>query len=843
MKKNAGRIVLAVLLVITAAWVATVRWVLSTWAHLTLEQLVYQLKAPMEGTSTDIVLQGVVQIGLPLLAALIIAVILLRKVSNKKVYAVLACAAVLADIAAGAMVWNRLDIRTYLDSQGKPSTFIEDHYADPATVGLTFPEKKRNLIYIFLESMEMTYSDTENGGGFEQNVIPELTQLAEENESFAGDSGILNGGHCTSGATWTMGGMFAQTSGLPLKISIGGNNMNTQSAFFPSITTLGDILAQEGYRQILMIGSDADFGGRKLYFQGHGGYEMQDYAYAKEQGLIPQDYSVWWGYEDEKLFANAKAELTELAAGDEPFNLTLLTVDTHTEDGYVCRLCGDEFGDNQYANVIACSSRQVADFVKWIQQQDFYEDTSIVISGDHLTMDSDFCDDVSSRYDRKVYTTYINAAVQPETEKTRVYTTLDNFPTTLAAMGVKIDGDRLGLGTNLFSDVPTLAEEYTVDGLNRELKRKSEFMEILGEIDERRNYVQEESVGDRTADVEVTALGNDRIAIEISAMNEPSVRKVFVQLSDEDGENVQSVEAEQQPDRTWHTEMDISPYERSFGKMKVWIETNKGKEYTVYKFNGNLNLACKTDFEKYLKNLQQLDKNEYTIFLAIRDEGTRSFTDTMQTELEELGFSAKLSGEYRTSYLAIRNQGKISEQIGYAELQKDGTLPNGMSYHAVSSGSGYGEATILEIDGRDYALNTRGFNAVIYDSVGERVVSSTAFDTYGIPWAEISIEKQKNGKYRVETAEITGAKKGIAEVLLVAWDEKTAQKAKAFTLEKTDDYACAGEVNLKKLDTKDCWLEFYLVGNDGNRTLFAKLHGDLDELAAELAAELAQDAA
>ena len=59
----------------------------------------------------------------------------------------------------------------------------------------------------------------------------------------------------------------------------------------------------------------------------------------------------------------------------------MLTVDTHFEDGYVCDECDDTFGDNQYANVMACSSRRVAEFVKWVQSQDFYENTTIVISG------------------------------------------------------------------------------------------------------------------------------------------------------------------------------------------------------------------------------------------------------------------------------------------------------------------------------------------------------------------------------------------------------------------------------------------------------------------------------
>lgn len=63
------------------------------------------------------------------------------------------------------------------------------------------------------------------------------------------------------------------------------------------------------------------------------------------------------GYEDQKLFTYAKKELQELASGDQPFNLTLLTVDTHFEDGYPCKICPDTYGDNQYANVMACSSR------------------------------------------------------------------------------------------------------------------------------------------------------------------------------------------------------------------------------------------------------------------------------------------------------------------------------------------------------------------------------------------------------------------------------------------------------------------------------------------------------
>ena len=66
-------------------------------------------------------------------------------------------------------------------------------------------------------------------------------------------------------------------------------------------------------------------------------------------------------------------------------------------------------------------------------------------------------------YTRTVYNLFINPAVTPVETQNRQFSTLDMFPSTLAAMGVKIDGDRLALGTNLFSEKKTLIEEYGFD--------------------------------------------------------------------------------------------------------------------------------------------------------------------------------------------------------------------------------------------------------------------------------------------------------------------------------------------------------------------------------------------
>ncbi|WP_302234836.1 sulfatase-like hydrolase/transferase [[Ruminococcus] lactaris] len=511
----------------------SVRWMFATWTNLSMDELVYHLTAPLDGTNTDMIWDYVRVCAVPtILVIFFLILILIAWRKKEKVHlfrGIINLVALVGIIVMLGYTWTELGVGDYLKDQNTESKFIEDEYVDPTDVEVVFPEQKRNLIYIFLESMETTYSDVDDGGAFDENVIPELTEIAQTNEDFSGADPKLNGGYSLAGTTWTMGAMFAQTSGLPLNISISANDMDTQDSFFPGVTTLGDILSDAGYTQTLLIGSEAQFGGRKLYFQEHGNYEMEDYSYAIENGLIPSDYKVWWGYEDQKLFEFAKEKLLQLSQGDEPFNLTMLTVDTHFEDGYVCEQCPTEY-DTQYSNVMACSSRQVGEFLKWIQQQDFYENTTIVISGDHPTMDSDYCAEIDQEgnYDRRVFTAYINAAAYAQDQQERTYSTFDNFPTTLAALGVQIDGDRLGLGTNLFSGTKTLLEEFGNSKENDELKKKSEFIEKISAVDKTNDalLIREGKMNGADADIDMTHVAEGYIPVAVTNVSDSIVNNL-----------------------------------------------------------------------------------------------------------------------------------------------------------------------------------------------------------------------------------------------------------------------------------------------------------------------------
>lgn len=361
-------------------------------------------------------------------------------------------------------------------SQSKETSLFEEYYVDAKDIEITFPGQKRNLIYIYVESLESTNVSKKNGGLVKESYIPNLEELALKNINFSNNNKI-GGALQVNNTDWTMAALIAHTSGIPFKISMDTNFYNNYINSFPGVYNLGDILKENGYNNYFMIGSDAEFGGRKSFFETHGDYEIYDYYYAIEEEYIDDDYFVWWGYEDKKLFEYAKEKILYASKKEEPFNFTLLTVDTHFTDGYMDDSCEEVF-DNKYANSFCCSDSKIGEFVNWIEEQDFYENTTIVIVGDHMTMQSNFYEE-NKNYQRTIYNAFINSKIEPEKEKNRLFSTLDLFPTTLASLGVEIEGNKLGLGVNLFSKEKTLVEKLGLENLNKEISKKSYYYDNI----------------------------------------------------------------------------------------------------------------------------------------------------------------------------------------------------------------------------------------------------------------------------------------------------------------------------------------------------------------------------
>ena len=465
------------------------RWFVRVYGRIGFDSILYTLTSSMGGVEPELLLNYTLWALLPTIAAtLLISVILALLPGSGKArgkygsstpkkgnYSWISILLSLVLIVVAALDSG---FAKFVSDQFSDSPLYETYYADPENVQITFPEKKRNLVYIMLESMETSYLSKELGGAMDENLIPELYDLAKKNTCFSDTRKTVGGFHTTSGATWTIGSMVAQTAGIPLKTPTEDVNKYGSSgeAFLPGVTTLTDILHDAGYNQALMVGSDVSFGGRESYYSQHSMEAIYDLYTARQEGIIPKNYFVWWGMEDLHLYKYAKEKLTELSEKPEPFAFTMLTVDTHHVGGYQCELCQPSVSGETYDQSISCASRQVAAFVQWLQSQPFYENTTVIIVGDHESMDNGyFSRNVDKTYQRMLYNCFLNPAATPKRQRNRQFTSVDLFPTTLAAIGCTIEGNRLGLGTDLFSGQITLCEKYGFEDFNDELAKASDY--------------------------------------------------------------------------------------------------------------------------------------------------------------------------------------------------------------------------------------------------------------------------------------------------------------------------------------------------------------------------------
>lgn len=135
-----------------------------------------------------------------------------------------------------------------------------------------------------------------------------------------------------------------------------------------------------------------------------------------------------------------------------------------------------------------------------------------------------------------------------------------------------------------------------------------------------------------------------------------------------------------------------------------------------------------TRFDSYLL---ELITNQYTVFISVREEGTRALSNVQKDLLEELGCQTDFTGKYGYSYLAVLDNGKVVEERCNDEaLEVTGKLRDGPEYQIISQGSRVGNYSSINLDGVEYSMNRRGMNFVVWDPIEQRVVDTVVFDTY-----------------------------------------------------------------------------------------------------------------
>ena len=213
------------------------------------------------------------------------------------------------------------------------SEFYRNDYIHPDSVKIGTPNEPMNLVVIFLESMEKNFA----------RHTPEIVDLEKKSLDF------LPGGQNVSGTSWTIAGLTGKLCGIPLNMPMGIEEyLGPLPTHLPYAKCLMNILEEKGYNQLYIQGTNGDFTQKREFWKAHGNVDVHDIKYYKSVNKIPEDYLVFWGFEDRKLYHLAKEELDSLAVLNKPFALYMLTIDTHPPRGYLddsCRESLKEIGN------------------------------------------------------------------------------------------------------------------------------------------------------------------------------------------------------------------------------------------------------------------------------------------------------------------------------------------------------------------------------------------------------------------------------------------------------------------------------------------------------------------
>jgi len=340
---------------------------------------------------------------------------------------------VLLLLAAGTFLY-KVSFFSYAQSLfGKD--YFSEYFVDPANVVLTMPKKPKNLVLIYVESLEETYSDARIFG---RNLISLLSPEAMGGVSFSDY-------RQAPGTGWTIGGIVATQCGVPLKsVSLLNGNALGEAVegFMPGAKCLADFLKEQGYKNIFVGGASLSFAGKGKFLKQHGYDELWGREEWIRLGESPERMNEWGLYDDD-LLRYAQIRLNQLEAAGAPFNLTLLTLDTHDPEGFASRYCARK-GVQNLEDIFECTAEQVADFVTYVRKKGYLKNTNIVIVGDHLGIANALQDKLDQSGHRSIFNLFVtDEKIEKNRERLLHF---DLFPTILESLGFDVPDDRLGLG-------------------------------------------------------------------------------------------------------------------------------------------------------------------------------------------------------------------------------------------------------------------------------------------------------------------------------------------------------------------------------------------------------------
>ncbi|MGP5073871.1 sulfatase-like hydrolase/transferase [Arthrobacter rhombi] len=389
---------------------------------------------------------------------------------------------VVAVVVGGTTAFSSTVSLTDYIKAGNSGFNIGDYYVEPT---VTSDKNKRNLVLIYLESGEATLA---NDQIFEKDAFEPLEKATQAVDGWQSVADLQQ----YEGGGWTMAGLSSTQCGIPLKGTgsvLGGGNLNSLrgdvGSYLGGLTCLGTVLDEHGYTSTFLGGANGQFAAKNTFFRSHVYSTVKGLSDWRAAGDQAKSIRPDWGLSDKRLMAHARQEIDQLHAESEqtgqPFNLSMLTLDTH-EPAHIYDYCNV---DTQEAltSTFFCSMTQVAGFVDYMKEKGYLDDTAVVIMGDHLKQmgaGGAFHKQLDNNDNRTIFNRiWLPGGGQKSGLRPRV-DQLNMYPTLLEAAGLEVKNHEAGLGVSAFtSKVPRESAQAMEPELYKELlnSRSAPFYE------------------------------------------------------------------------------------------------------------------------------------------------------------------------------------------------------------------------------------------------------------------------------------------------------------------------------------------------------------------------------
>jgi phosphoglycerol transferase len=342
--------------------------------------------------------------------------------------------------------------------QRASNRLLADRYVTPSVAAA--PAQPRNVILLYLESIERTFADPAFG-----NAYMQLAELSTQARTFEGIQQIENTG-------WTVAGMVASQCGVPLMPAglIQKNDFDYVARFLPGAVCLGDLLKQQGYQLSFMGGASLEFQGKGLFHRHHGFDRLA--GLEEMQDRVAPGYVNDWGLYDDSLLEFAKEEVRTLAGSGRPYLLSILTIAGHFPNGFPAEAClqrQGEFDGEDILYSVRCTGYLVDRFLDELREAGLLRNTTVVLMSDHLAMKNS---EWTTLNRLKRTNTFMaldqSGAVRPIAKAGSM---VDVFPTLLELLGFQLAPQgRAGLGVSLLGSRPTLLAELGASALDEAIR-------------------------------------------------------------------------------------------------------------------------------------------------------------------------------------------------------------------------------------------------------------------------------------------------------------------------------------------------------------------------------------